>query len=59
MVISPGFGLGLSIGTYCLTDSHKVSSCSVAIARGYSLICWQGERCSITQNGPDIIVSIP
>lgn len=53
MVTSPRCGLGLSRGIYCFTAKWRVSSCSFAVAPGYSLICWHGTTCSTMRKGPE------
>lgn len=58
MVMSPGFGFGLSFGMYCFTASWSNSSCECAVARGYSLMCWPSATCSLMLNRVDIASSL-
>jgi len=58
MVISPGWGVGLSIGMYCFTARWRISSCSWSVALGYSRICWVGTLCStILKRVADILAA--
>lgn len=52
IVTSPGCGFGLSSGMYCFTARESVSSCSLAVAAGYSRIYWLGRTCSTTRKEP-------
>ena len=49
-VISPGPGLGLSIGVYCLSTSFSLAS-ELTVASGYSRTCCPSITCSFTVNG--------
>ena len=46
MVMSPGFGLVLLRGVYCLTASCRTSSCFVDVERGKPRICDASILCS-------------
>lgn len=50
MVRSPGCGLGLSNGVYCLIASCNTSSSPFAVARGYSRMYEHGKVCSVKEN---------
>jgi hypothetical protein len=54
-VTSPGCGLGLSKGIYCLMAKCNSSSCLKAVARAYSRICWQGRTCSLMWKKAEVI----
>lgn len=58
MVMSPGFGFGLSFGIYCFTASWSTSSCECAVARGYSRICWASTTCSLMSNMVDMVLPL-
>lgn len=58
MVMSPGFGFGLSFGVYCFTASWSTSSCECAVARGYSRMCWASTTCSLMLKMVDIVLSL-
>lgn len=58
MVTSPGCGLGLSRGIYCFTARFKVSSWLLAVAPGYSRMCWLGTACSTMRNGEDDMLGL-
>ena len=59
MVTSPGFGVWLSRGMYCFTDSWRTSSCEFAVALGYSRMCWASHVCSLTMNDDAILLRCP
>lgn len=50
MVTSPGCGCGLFLGMYCLKHRWRISSCELAVARGYSRMCWASMVCSFMWN---------
>lgn len=50
IVTSPGCGLVLSFGVYCLIAMCNTSSCVSAVANAYPRMYEQGKVCSVAEN---------